>query len=164
MLHAKFDGRVNKMLQLIDEFLFYAAEEKELLDIVEAFLGVCKEIGIKVHAEKSLFTKNVNFCGRNLSKDGVQYPPKTLRISRGYEISQNVTRIVATPMHYKLDEKLNSYVRTNKSTTTRPHAASILQGAEANKKSSAQSTHDDAFQRIKSQLAAFVKLAHPKPD
>ena len=76
-LQEKFDGRVDKMLQWIDDFLFYAKDETELLDNVESFFTVCEEIGLKVHAEKStLFARQVQFCGRIISPDGIQYHPR----------------------------------------------------------------------------------------
>ena len=71
MLQDKFDGRVDKMLQWLDDFLFYANSKKELLDNIESFLRVCKEIRLKVHAEKlTFFSKEVQFCGRIISSEG----------------------------------------------------------------------------------------------
>lgn len=55
VLQDKFDGRVKKMLQWIDDFLFHARNEKELLEDIEVFLEVCHEIGLKIHAEKLPF-------------------------------------------------------------------------------------------------------------
>ena len=77
VLQDNFDGRMEKMLQWLDDFLFYAPNEKELLDNIESFLQVCSEIGLKFHSEKlTLFTNTVQFCGRQISKDGIQYHPR----------------------------------------------------------------------------------------
>lgn len=51
VLQENFEGRVPKYLQWIDDFLFFAEREKELLTNSRSFLVVCKEIGWKVHAE-----------------------------------------------------------------------------------------------------------------
>lgn len=72
-----FDGRVEKLLQWIDDFIFYAKNEKELLCNIANFLQVCLEIDLKIHAEKThLFCREVQLCGRIISSEGVQYHPR----------------------------------------------------------------------------------------
>ena len=65
------------MLQWIDDFLFYARNENELLLNLKWFFRVCQEIGLKIHAEKTtLFAREVQFCGRIISADRLQYHPR----------------------------------------------------------------------------------------
>eukprot|EP00171_Calliarthron_tuberculosum_P014694 IDg14694t1 len=72
-------GGVQKFLQWIDDFLFFAVTEEELLCSIEKFLQACKKYNFKVHALKStLFTKRDKFCGRILSQEGIEYDPRHL--------------------------------------------------------------------------------------
>ena len=60
----KFQGRVDKMLQWIDDFLLYSKSEQELLEIMEIFFTVCEEANFRVNAKKSNFYVNeAKFCG-----------------------------------------------------------------------------------------------------
>ena len=77
VLQEKFYGRVEKMLQRLDDFLFYATDEEQLLDNIDSFLQVFNEIGLKIQAEKmTLFATTVQLCGRVISNDGIQYHPR----------------------------------------------------------------------------------------
>ena len=61
----------------MDDFQFHAANEEELLHNIKSFLEVCQEIGLKIRAEKStFFARKVQFCGRIISADGLQYHPR----------------------------------------------------------------------------------------
>ena len=173
VLSHKFDGRVNKMLQWLDDFLFYAKSEDELLSNIKSFLLVCSEIGLKVHAEKStLFATEVQFCGRIISRQGVQYHPRhfdTLVSMKTPTMASDLQQFVCAtnwmrnsipnyaqriqPLHQLLEE---TYSRVGKRTKHSLRNISVTNswGAE----------HDAAFADIKQQLAASVKLAHPMPD
>ncbi len=73
----KLLNRVSNMLQWIYGILFYGTDEKESLDNLEAFFMVCSGIGLQIHAEKShWFARQVKFCSRLISSEGVQYYPR----------------------------------------------------------------------------------------
>ena len=173
VLHENFDGRVKKMLQWIDDFLFFADNEEELLSNIEKIFRICSEIRLKVHAEKSnLFAKKVQFCGSIISSQGVQYHPRHFeslvamkKSTKAYELQQlicatnwmrssiqvYVERIA--PLHQLLEE---SYSKAGKRTKRALRSISFA--------SSWGADHDAAFDTIKKQLAASIKLAHPRSD
>lgn len=73
-LITKVRGMCGKMIQGLDDFfLFYGKTEKDLMDEIETFLTICGEID----AEKShLSAKKVQFCGRIVSSEGIEYHPR----------------------------------------------------------------------------------------
>lgn len=92
VLQQKFDERVDNMLQWIEDFLFYAKDETELLNTIESFLSVCSEIGIKVSAEKpNLFSRKFQVCGRVISAEGIQLNTDT----GGHIVEQQLTDLRA---------------------------------------------------------------------
>ena len=77
MLGEKFQGRVKNLKQWLEDFLFYSRDEEGILNDIRAFLQACEEINLKVHAEKSnFFSKRVQFCGRIITPEGIQYHPR----------------------------------------------------------------------------------------
>ena len=173
VLQQKLNGRVEKYLQWIDDFLFYGKNEAELLDSLEAFFTVCNEVGIKVHAEKgSFFGKQATFCGRIINAQGVQYHPRhfesLLAMNKPTTAAELQQLLCATnwmrssipsyaetiaPLHILMEK---AYSKAGKRTKHAVRKISLANEWGAN--------HDAAFASIKSQLAAKVKLAHPKPD
>ena len=173
VLAEKFEGRVDKMLQWIDDFLFYARNENELLLNLKCFFKVCQEIRLKIHAEKtSLFAREVQFCGRIISADGLQYQPRHYESVIGMRTPTMASElqqfVCATnwmrnsipsysqriaPLHQLLE---TFYTRAGKRTKRALRNLSLSNSWGA--------THDSAFADIKQQIAAFVKLAHPKSD
>ena len=173
MLQEKFDGRVNNMLQWIDDFLFYAKDDQAILDNMEEFFGVCNEVGVKVHAEKCFLSTNAaNFCGRIMTKEGVQYHPRNFesflamqRPTKADELQQllcatNWMRnsipayaITIAPLHHLLE---SAYAKAGKRTKLAVRKISIADewGAE----------HEESFANIQTQLGASVKIAHPKRE
>lgn len=91
-----YEGHVGIMLQRIEDFLFFGKDETYLIKSIPKFLCICKEIGVKLLAEKSnLFYRQVKFCGRIISTQGVEYHPqhfnsmvKILRPSKAHESKQ----------------------------------------------------------------------------
>lgn len=70
---------IDKLIQWLDDFLFFAGNETELLDNIEEFLGLCETYNLKVHARKfSLFKISAEFCGRLIDEDGVRFQPRHL--------------------------------------------------------------------------------------
>ena len=173
VLQHKFDGRVEKMLQWLDDFLFYATNESELLDNVESFLRICKKIRLKVHAEKlSLFTTEAHFCGRIISSKGVQYHPRhfdSLLTMKQPKLASELQQFLCAtnwmrnsipayaqriaPLHQLLE---NCCKKAGKRTKQALRKLDLT--------SSWGTNHDAAFHDIKTQLAASVKLAHPRSD
>ena len=60
----------------LDEFIIHAADEDELLNVLDQFLGICEEHGLFVSATKSeLFTEKIKWCGRIVSGQGFAMDP-----------------------------------------------------------------------------------------
>ena len=57
VLSEKFQNPVKNMVRWLDDFLSYSKYEHGLMDNIEAYLHVCRDIGFKVHAEKSYFSQ-----------------------------------------------------------------------------------------------------------
>lgn len=74
----KFEGKVQRMLQWLDDFLTHAEDEEELLSDIITFLEVWAEAVFKVNPKKScFFIKKVKFCRRIISSEGVQFDPRS---------------------------------------------------------------------------------------
>ena len=145
----------------------------ELLLNLKCFSKVCQEIGLKIHAEKTtLFARGVQFCGRIISADGLQYHPRhyeSVIAMRTPTMASEIQQFVCAtdwmrisippysqriaPLHQLLE---TFYTRAGKrrKRPLRNLSLSYSWGA----------THDSAFADIKQQIAASVKLAHPKSD
>ena len=165
------NSKVDKMLQWIDDFLSYATEEDELLQNLKSFCKVCQEKGIKIHAEKTiLFSGEVQFCGRIISADGLQYHPghyESVTAMRTPTMASELQQFVCAsnwmrnsiqsyseriaPLHQLLEE---IYTKAGKRKKRALRNLSLSNSWRAK--------HDSAFADIKQQLAASVKLAHTK--
>ena len=67
------------MLQWLDDFLLHAKTETDLLNHVETFLEICREKGLKVHAQKiKIFCRSATFCGRKIDSTGLRYDARHL--------------------------------------------------------------------------------------
>ena len=67
---------LDRFPQWLDDLLFFAKDEADLLDSLEAFFKVCHSFGLKLHAAKcKLFLTEVRWCGRFISRDGVRMDP-----------------------------------------------------------------------------------------
>ena len=174
VLGEKFQCRVKNLIQWLDDFLFYSKDENSLLNDIQAFLQVCEEINLKVHPEKSnFFSKRVQFCGRIITPEGIQYHPRHFeslvsmkKPTTARELQQllcatnwmrssipNYAKVVE-PLHNLMEE---AYSKAGGKRTKRAiRNLSITAEWGAN--------HDDAFSTIIKQLAAAVKLSHPKSD
>jgi Reverse transcriptase (RNA-dependent DNA polymerase) len=63
----------------LDDCLLHAKNEVDLITTLKFFFEKCAKHGLKLHASKCvLFARQVKYCGRNISKDGVQYDPKSM--------------------------------------------------------------------------------------
>ena len=174
VLGEKFQGRVKNLIQWLDDFLFYSKDEEGLLNDIQNFLQVCQEINLKVHAEKShLFSKRVHFCGRIITPEGIQYHPRhfdSLISMKKPSMARELQQLLCAtnwmrssiPNYSKVVEPLHNlmeavYAKAGGKRTKRS-IRNISITAEWG------ATHDTAFQAIINQLAAAVKLSHPKPE
>ena len=91
-----FEKRVKRLLQWLDDFSLYATSEEELLEDIEQFLILWSDYGFKLHAAKcSFFLKQVNFCNKRISADGVTHDTRNFEVitsmkqpSTGAELQQ----------------------------------------------------------------------------
>lgn len=167
---AKIAGR--KFLQWVDDFLLYAAEERELLANISQFFKACSQINLKLHAEKcTLFAREVTFCGRLLSETGIRHNPRNLaalvnmsRPSTGAELQQFLcaanwcrTSIPdysrrAAPLHDLLE---GVYKTAGHRSKARIRKIPLVAWG---------TMHDAAFSDIKQQLGNSAELAHVRPE
>ena len=61
----------------LDDVLIAASSEQELLSLLDQFLGLCVQHNLLLSPKKSeLFLREVRFCGRLISAEGVKLDPK----------------------------------------------------------------------------------------
>lgn len=174
VLGEKFDGHVSNMLQWLDDFLMYSPTEAGLLDSVQSFLRVCKEINLKVHAEKSnFFSRKVTFCGRIITPEGIQYHPRhfeSLVSMKKPETAGDLQQLICATNWMR--NAIPNYAIVVEPLHTLMEASYAKSGGKRTKRavknlsitSDWGATESLAFETIKQQLTAAVKLSHPKPD
>ena len=174
VLGEKFAGRVKRLIQWLDDFLFYSRDESGLLDDLEAFLQVCEEINLKVHAEKSnFFSKRVQFCGRILTPEGIQYHPRhfeSLVSMKKPTMARELQQLLCAtnwmrssiPNYSKVVEPLHNLMEASYSKAGGKRTKRAIRNLSITAEWGA--THDAAFTAIIKQLAAAVKLTYPKSD
>lgn len=168
---AIFEKRVKRLLQWLDDFLLYATSGEELLEDIEQFLLLCSEYGFKLHASNcSFFLKQVNFCGRRISADGVTHDPRNFEVitsmkqpRTGAELQQflcatnwmrpslpDYSRLIH-PLHELMESIYTAAGKRTKKAATKFNLDDQW-GVE----------HTHCFNAIQNQLAASTKLAFPK--
>lgn len=174
VLGEKFEGHVTNLLQWLDDFLFFSKDETGLLNDVEAFLLVCEEINLKVHAEKSnLFSKRVQFCGRIITPEGIQYHPRHFDSLVGMKkptVAGDLQQLLCAtnwmrssiPNYSSVVEPLHSLMEASYSKAGGKRTKRSIRNLSITAEWGA--THDDAFSTIIKQLAAAVKLSFPKSE
>ena len=174
VLGEKFQGRVKNLIQWLDDFLFFSKDEKGLLDDIQAFLKVCQEINLKVHAEKSnLFSKRVQFCGRIITPEGIQYHPRhfnTLVSMKKPTMARELQQLLCAtnwmrssiPNYSKVVEPLHSLMEETYSKAGGRRTKRAIRKLSITAEWGA--SHDAAFAAIIKQLTASVKLSHPKSE
>lgn len=160
-------------LQWLDDFMLHAATENELFSALQAFFEVCREFGLKVHAKKStLYAKEVPFCGRLFSADGMSFKPRsfdTLTAMKRPELATDLQQFccamnwlrssipcfaeVAAPLHSLLERCYKAVGGR----TRRRLGTSRLGDWWAD-------AHDVAFNALRANLIAQTKLTFPQPD
>lgn len=166
----KFEGRVERILQWLKDFLLHAMNEDQLLDNIAAFLIVCKEVEkFKVNPRKScFFTREVKFCGRIISADGIRLGPRNfeellnMKAPRtGDELQQLicVTKWMRTaiPDYARLIEPLHQLLE-QACRTAGKRTKKVLQRVKLDR----TNENDKTFQAVKKQLAKSTTLSLPK--
>ena len=159
---SKIFAEIDKMLQWQDDFLLHEQSENGLLNNIERFFKLCREHGLKHHAQKTkLFMREAKFCGRVIDADGVRYDPRGLdalmymrRPVMASDLQQflcatnwmrnsilDYSRLIS-PLHMVMEE---CYSKAKKRTkrAVRNIAVSGLWGEQ----------HDAAFSQIKTSIA-----------
>ena len=63
----------------LDDILLHAENTERLLMAIQKFFGLCVEYNIKLHPGKcTLFSKEIRWCGRLISAEGIRYDPRRL--------------------------------------------------------------------------------------
>lgn len=67
----------DNLLAWFDDYLIYAKRPHELLDIVRILICAYRKTNFKLHALKcDLFTKEVVWCGPNITSEGITFEPR----------------------------------------------------------------------------------------
>ena len=167
----KFAGRVDKLVQWIDDYLLHEEDEDKLLAQLEVFVKVCGESGFRVHAKKShFFLKQARFCGRILSDGEIKYDPRNLsalvemrRPTRADELQQllcaanwmrnaipSYAELIA-PLQVTMDLACKKVEKRTKRALARVELRSIW-----------SEDQDRAFEDLKSALANSTSLSYPR--
>ena len=78
------------LLQWLDDILAHSSSPDELISLLARFFAICGQYGLKRHSRKCrLFLREVNWCGRLLSKAGIRLDPR--RIPASLEITESST-------------------------------------------------------------------------
>lgn len=169
----KFSGRVQKLIQWIDDYLLHDDDEDDLLDSLDEFLAVCEENGFRVHAKKShFFMIEAKFCGRVLADGKVRFDPRNLQglvdmrtPTRGDELQQllcasnwmrtsipSYSELVA-PLQALLEKAASGLKKRTKRSLARVDISTDWGEAEAT-----------AFDKLKQSLVNATSLSFPKNE
>lgn len=169
----KFEGKVDNLLQWLDDFLLHSKSENSLLNDIGRFLAVCAQFGFKINAKKtSFFMKEAEYCGRILSKSGFKFDPRNTKTILNINLSSSVDQLqqllcaanwmrTAIPDFSRITFALHQLKEASyKQANFRKKAT--VSNISLHDKWSAE--HTEPFEKIKAQLATSTELAHPKPD
>lgn len=69
----------DNLLQWIDDMLVHCSSVEHLMSILDKFFKICHQHNLRLHAEKChLFLKEVSWCGRIISEQGIRMDPARL--------------------------------------------------------------------------------------
>jgi len=162
---------LDKFMQWLDDMLFHATTADELLNSLEEFFEVCTESGLKLHAAKcQLFLKEVRWCGRVISAEGVRMDPARLEALvemaepvTGDQLQQFVCAAnwmraaipeftkTMSPLSDLLEKAYQDAGRRTRRAVSKVKLADLGWHEE----------HSKAFQDMKTALANATTLAHP---
>ena len=172
-LFAQNPHLLGRILQWLDDFMLHAATEEELLTALRAFLTVCREHRLKIHALKTeIFATSATFCGRVFDKDGMRYHPskfEALRSMQTPELAVDLQQFlfalnwmrtsipdyarIAAPLLQLLED---CYKHVGGRTKRKLGKLSLMPIWEA--------VHQQAFEDLRQSLEHQIKLAFPKPE
>lgn len=67
------------ILLWLDDVLQHAATPEKLLDVLEGFFAFCVKFNLKLHPAKcTLYTREVRWCGRIISAEGIRFDPRRI--------------------------------------------------------------------------------------
>ena len=158
------------ILQWLDDLLFHCRDEYHLLHSLREFFRICRASRIKLHAKKcEFFLKEVHWCGRVISAEGVKMDPRNLRAlldmpapANGAQLQQFVCAANwmrstipefnkrLEPLTALLEEVLNKAGARKKRKAAKIKLTGTLWTAE----------HQQTFDIVKKSLAHSVTLAH----
>jgi hypothetical protein len=82
----------------LDDCVLHAKNEADLITTLRTlkfFFDKCAKHGIKLHASKCvLFAREMKYCGRNVSNDGVQNDPKSMAALQDMAEPQNGANVL----------------------------------------------------------------------
>ena len=154
----------------LDDILLHAPTVDKLLESIQSFFGMCAEYNLKLHPAKcTLFAKEIRWCGRLLSAEGIRYDPRRLEglltmkpPTNGANLQQficalqwvkqgipNFTELVA-PLHEFMERVYDHATKRTKRAVVRVQLSTLGWGK----------TELDAFESCKHALAHQVTLAH----
>lgn len=164
-------GLQDQLLLWIDDILGHDHAISGLLSLLRQFFQICREYNLKLHAKKChFFLKQVVWCGRNISKDGIKFDPSGLsallempKPQTGAELQQFVCAVgwmrTSIPEYTKLIEPLYSLLEeVYKIAKGRKKRAvtkvELLQAGWSQR-------HADCFNAVKDALSNACTLAFP---
>jgi hypothetical protein len=67
-------------LKWLDDILLHAQTAADLIKRLRVFFTICRECNLKLHPGKcTLFSVELRWCGRILSKDGARFDPRRVQ-------------------------------------------------------------------------------------
>lgn len=158
----------------LDDILIHAPTVEKLFESIQSFFKFCVTYNIKLHPAKCiLFSKQVRWCGRLISSDGMRYDPRRLEgilsmqpPNTGANLQQflcalqwlkqgiaNFSELVA-PLHDFMETIYSLTEKRTKRSVSRVLLADHGWGK----------LELDAFERCKTALANQVTLSHRDPS
>ena len=175
---ANFQGKVEPLFSdlrewlkaWLDDFALHHSTEAGMLDVLRQFLEICRLKNLRVSIPKShLFQRELKWCGRIISEEGVQYDPKhfdgivncSLPVTAGKLceyvhcagwMSQGIPEFAKriAPLRSLLEVAYKKSGKRTKKSISKIYLSTIGWNQE----------HADAFLDIQTQLREQLKLAH----
>jgi Reverse transcriptase (RNA-dependent DNA polymerase) len=161
----------DSILAWLDDLLMHAIDENALRKLLCLFFKLCRDYNLKLHPGKCvLFSKNVRWCGRLISSDGVRFDPRRVQALHdmalpvtGGDLQQFVCALnwmrtsipsfatIISPLQELLEE-----VYSHVGKRTKAAVSKILLSKVGWSKS-----HADSFRLCKQAIEHAVTLAHP---
>ncbi|GMF28513.1 unnamed protein product [Phytophthora fragariaefolia] len=162
------------VLVWLDDILGYAESEEELMELLEKVLQRCAKFGVKLNPAKcQFFVKEVTWCGKVISADGVTHSPERVQglvdlasPTTAADLQQFVCAInwmrasipefacVTAPLYDILEKAMQVSGARTKRKLGKVSLASVGWGEQ----------EEECLAQVKSKLLGIVPLAHPRAD